>query len=67
MKLGDLDQAITAREGELMESKKNIELIKVKIGSEESIDNRAMRLSQGSIPSIPRAKSYSTSKLHLDK
>lgn len=63
MKLGELDQAITAREGELMESKKNVELMKVRMGDEGDPDRRAMRLSQGSIPSVPRMKSYSTAKL----
>lgn len=31
MKLGQLDQAITTKEGEVIESKKNLELFKVKI------------------------------------
>lgn len=33
MKLGELDQAITTREGELMESKKNIEIMKIKVSN----------------------------------
>lgn len=32
--------------------------------NDESVDSRAMRLSQGSIPSIGRMKSNSTAKLH---
>lgn len=60
MKLGQLDQAITSREADIIESKKNIELIKMKLQNSESLDTRAMILSQSS---LPRGKSYSTAKL----
>lgn len=56
MKLGQLDQAITTREGEVMESKKNIELFKIKLENNEKYDSKVMRLSQNS---IPRTGSYS--------
>ena len=58
MKLGQLDQAITTREGELIESKKNIQLLKVKMENDERYDSKVMRLSQNSIP-----RSYSNSGL----
>lgn len=45
-----------------MESKKNIELIKIKMSNEEKQDNRAMRLSQGSIISI-HTRTNSTAKI----
>lgn len=60
MKLGQLDQAITTREGEVMESKKNIELLKIKMENDERYDSKVMRLSQNS---IPRSNSYSNQSL----
>lgn len=66
MKLGQLDQAITSREGEIMESRKNMELIKMRMPG-ESYEAKALRMSQSSLgpPNrpIPRGKSYSSIKL----
>jgi hypothetical protein len=43
MKLGQLDQAITSREGEIMESRKNMELIKMRMPG-ESYETKALRI-----------------------
>lgn len=40
MKLGQLDQAITTREGQLIESKKNVELAKVRVSQQVDVENK---------------------------
>ena len=50
---------IALREGEIMEGKKNIELVKFKLSNNEKVDERFLSLSQSSL----RRKSYSLTRL----
>ena len=65
MKLGNLDQSITAREGEIIESRKNMEIIKMKMSGDDMHDSRALRMSQGSMNNLnpSRGKSFSNIKI----
>jgi hypothetical protein len=58
--LGQIDRMIALREGEIIEGKKNIELVKFKVGSNEGVDDQLMSISN----SFLHRKSYSLNKLH---
>jgi hypothetical protein len=57
--LGQIDRMIGLREAEVIEGKKNIELVKFKINNNEKIEDPFLSLSQSSM----RKNSYSLSRL----
>lgn len=61
LNLGQIDRQIALREGEIIEGRKNLELVRFKVASNEKIDDQLLTMSHSSL----RRNSYSTSRLPL--
>ena len=61
--LGQIDRMIALREGEVIEGKKNLELIRYQIANHERVDDQLLFSSS---QTSYRRQSYSTSKLPLE-
>lgn len=59
MNLGQIDRMVGLREGEIIEGKKNIELVKFKLSNNEKVEDQFLSLSQSSL----RRKSHSLTRL----
>ncbi len=54
---------IALKEGEIIEGKKNLDIIKFRVASNEKVDDQFLSISQSHL----RRASYSTSRLPLEK